>query len=126
MLWWSYLQSVVTLLGAQFSVVFKERLYSRGLVDGPTTEPDYRAYEAYAKHEDPPVSAASIRSGDPGDLPGCGAASARGWLCQIRCPPRRANGVPLVRYDGCGGALRFVYPLICQFVDLPVRAQSRR
>ncbi|HKR48901.1 MAG TPA: YihY/virulence factor BrkB family protein [Pseudonocardiaceae bacterium] len=49
MLWWLYLQSVVTLLGAQLNVVLKERLYPRGLVNGPTTEPDYRAYEAYAK-----------------------------------------------------------------------------
>jgi hypothetical protein len=30
-------------------VVLKERLYPRGLVDGPTTEPGYRAYETYTK-----------------------------------------------------------------------------
>ena len=49
MLWWFYLQSIVTLLGAQLNVVLKQRLYPRGLVNTPTTEPDYRAYDAYAK-----------------------------------------------------------------------------
>lgn len=49
MLWWFYLASIVTLLGAQLNVVVKQRLYPRGLVDTPTTESDYRAYDAYAK-----------------------------------------------------------------------------
>jgi membrane protein len=49
MLWWFYLQSIVTLLGAEINVVLKERLYPRALVGAPATEPDYRAYEAYAK-----------------------------------------------------------------------------
>jgi len=49
MLWWFYLQSIVTLLGAQLNVVLTERLYPRGLVDAPATEADYRAYDAYAK-----------------------------------------------------------------------------
>ena len=49
MLWWFYLQGIVTLLGAQLNVVLKERLHPRGLVDTPATEADYRAYEAYAK-----------------------------------------------------------------------------
>jgi uncharacterized BrkB/YihY/UPF0761 family membrane protein len=44
-----YLQSIVTLLGAQLNVVVKERLYSRGLVDTPATDADYRAYDVYAK-----------------------------------------------------------------------------
>ena len=48
-LWWLYLQSIVTLLGAQLNVVLKQRLYPRGLVGTPTTESDYRAYDAYAK-----------------------------------------------------------------------------
>ena len=48
-LWWFYLQSVVTLLGAQANVVVKERLWPRGLVDPPATEADHRAFEAYAR-----------------------------------------------------------------------------
>ncbi len=49
MLWWFYLQSIVTLLGAQLNVVLNERLYPRALVDAPATAPDHRAYDAYAK-----------------------------------------------------------------------------
>lgn len=49
MLWWFYLQSVVTLLGAQLNVVLKERLHPRALIDVPATDADYRAYDAYAK-----------------------------------------------------------------------------
>jgi YihY family inner membrane protein len=49
LLWWLYLQSIVTLLGAQLNVVLNQRLHPRGLVDVPATKADYRAYEAYAK-----------------------------------------------------------------------------
>jgi membrane protein len=56
LLWWFYLQSIVTLLGAQLNVVLKERLHPRALTDAPGTEADHRAYEAYAEertyHED--------------------------------------------------------------------------
>lgn len=48
-LWWFYLQSVVTLLGAQLNVVLKERLFPRSLVDAPQTEADHRALQAYAE-----------------------------------------------------------------------------
>jgi uncharacterized BrkB/YihY/UPF0761 family membrane protein len=48
-LWWFYLQSIVTLLGAQLNVVLKERLYPRSLVDAPQTEADHRALQAYAE-----------------------------------------------------------------------------
>ncbi len=48
-LWWFYLQSVVTLLGAQLNVVLKERLHPRSIVDAPQTEADHRVLEAYAK-----------------------------------------------------------------------------
>lgn len=41
-LWWFYLQSIVTLLGAQLNVVLAERLYPRSLVDAPQTEADER------------------------------------------------------------------------------------
>ncbi len=49
MLSWFYLQSVVTLVGAQLNVVLKERLHPRRLVTAPATEADHRAYDAYAK-----------------------------------------------------------------------------
>ena len=47
-LWWFYLQSVVTLLGAQLNVVLKERLYPRSLIDAPQTDADHRVLQAYA------------------------------------------------------------------------------
>jgi membrane protein len=47
-LWWFYLQSVVTLLGAQLNVVLKERLYPRSLVKGIQTDADRRVLQAYA------------------------------------------------------------------------------
>lgn len=49
MLWWFYLQSIVTLLGAQLNVVLKDRLHPRGLRNPPDTEADYCAYQAYAQ-----------------------------------------------------------------------------
>jgi len=49
MLSWFYLQSVVTLVGAQLNVVLKERLHPRRLITAPVTEADHRAYDAYAK-----------------------------------------------------------------------------
>ncbi len=48
-LWWFYLQSIVTLLGAQLNVVLKERLHPRSLVDAPQTEADARALQSYAE-----------------------------------------------------------------------------
>jgi membrane protein len=47
-LWWFYLQSIITLLGAQLNVVLKERLHPRSLVKAPQTEADHRVLEAYA------------------------------------------------------------------------------
>lgn len=47
-LWWFYLQSVITLLGAQLNTVLRERLYPRSIVDSPQTEADSRALQAYA------------------------------------------------------------------------------
>jgi membrane protein len=49
MLSWFYLQSVVTLVGAQLNVVLTERLHPRRLLTAPATEADHRAYDAYAK-----------------------------------------------------------------------------
>ncbi|MDQ0379727.1 YihY/virulence factor BrkB family protein [Amycolatopsis thermophila] len=49
LLWWFYLQAIVTLLGAQLNVVLKDRLHPRALVGPPETEADHRAYEAYAE-----------------------------------------------------------------------------
>jgi YihY family inner membrane protein len=61
LLWWFYLQSIITLLGAQLNVVLKERLHPRALTDAPETEADHRAYEAYAQertyHEEEQVRA---------------------------------------------------------------------
>ena len=48
-LWWFYLQSIITLLGAQLNVVLKERLHPRSVVDAPRTEADRRALQAYAE-----------------------------------------------------------------------------
>ncbi len=48
-LWWFYLQAVVTLLGAQLNVVLKQRLYPRSLFGPPRTESDMRALQAYAR-----------------------------------------------------------------------------
>jgi uncharacterized BrkB/YihY/UPF0761 family membrane protein len=47
-LWWFYLQSIVTLLGAQLNVVLKRGLYPRSLVNAPQTEADHRVLQAYA------------------------------------------------------------------------------
>jgi YihY family inner membrane protein len=72
-LWWFYLQSIVTLLGAQLNVVLKERLHPRSLVDAPQTEADRRALQAYAEertyHPEEEVRAevprGGLRSGRP-------------------------------------------------------------
>jgi membrane protein len=47
-LWWFYLQAVITMLGAQLNVVLKHGFYPRSLV-GPETEADHRALQAYAE-----------------------------------------------------------------------------
>jgi len=47
-LWWFYLQSVITLLAAQLNVVLSEHLYPRSIVDAPQTEADHRVLQAYA------------------------------------------------------------------------------
>jgi YihY family inner membrane protein len=48
-LWWFYLQSIITLLGAQLNVVLKHNFYPRSLADEPSTSADRRALEAYAR-----------------------------------------------------------------------------
>jgi membrane protein len=47
-LWWFYLQSNITLLGAQLNVVLREGLFPRSLVNAPQTSADHRVLEAYA------------------------------------------------------------------------------
>jgi len=47
-LWWFYLESVITLLAAQLNVVLRERLYPRSIVAAPQTEADHRVLQAYA------------------------------------------------------------------------------
>ena len=48
-LWWFYLQAIVTMLGAQLNVVLKKRLYPRSLTGGPKTAADRRALENHAE-----------------------------------------------------------------------------
>ena len=48
-LWWFYIQSNITLLGAQLNVVLKEEFFPRSLVDAPQTPADHRVLEAYAR-----------------------------------------------------------------------------
>lgn len=58
LLWWFYLQSLITVLGAQLNVVLKERLHPRTLTDATETEADRRAYEKErAVHDDRAVTA---------------------------------------------------------------------
>jgi YihY family inner membrane protein len=47
-LWWFYLQAVVTLLGAQLNVVLKRGLYPRSLINAPQTEADHQVLRDYA------------------------------------------------------------------------------
>lgn len=47
-LWWFYLQSIITLLGAQLNVVLKYDFYPRSLAAAPSTPADRRVLEAYA------------------------------------------------------------------------------
>lgn len=48
-LFWFYLQSMITLFGAQLNVVLTKHLHPRSAVGGPHTEADRRAYDEYAK-----------------------------------------------------------------------------
>lgn len=48
-LWWFYIQSVVSLFGAQLNVVLKERLYPRSIAKAQETEADRRAHRAYTR-----------------------------------------------------------------------------
>jgi YihY family inner membrane protein len=48
---WFYLQSQMVLLAAQVNVVRQYHLWPRALTDAPSTEADFRAYEAYAERE---------------------------------------------------------------------------
>ena len=47
-LWWFYIQSQITLLGAQLNVVLKNKFYPRSLANAPSTPADRRVLEAYA------------------------------------------------------------------------------
>src|SRR5689334_8281978 len=46
-LWWFYIQSLITLLGAQLNVVLKNNFYPRSLANAPSTPADRRVLEAY-------------------------------------------------------------------------------
>jgi len=45
-LWWFYLQSIITMLGAQLNVVLNQHYYPRSLTDGSQTEADERMQAA--------------------------------------------------------------------------------
>ena len=45
-LWWFYLQAMLTVLAAQLNVVLRDHLYPRSIVDAPQTDADRRALEA--------------------------------------------------------------------------------
>ena len=47
-LWWFYLESLITMVGAQLNVVLKRRLYPRSLIGPAQTEADRRALGSYA------------------------------------------------------------------------------
>jgi YihY family inner membrane protein len=72
-LWWFYLQAVVTLLGAQLNVVLTQRLWPRSLIGGPDTEADHAAYQAYAAertyHEEENVEAEFPNGPQPTSAP---------------------------------------------------------
>ncbi len=50
-LWWFYLQSMITLLGAQLNVVLKKRAYPRSLTKSPQAAPDSDAHATAADTE---------------------------------------------------------------------------
>jgi YihY family inner membrane protein len=52
-LWWFYLQSMITLLGAQLNVVLKEHYYPRSLTDGRKTDADERVLQAQVRAVQP-------------------------------------------------------------------------
>lgn len=66
-LWWFYLQSIITLLGAQLNVVLKEQYFPRSLAKTPRTSADHRVLAAYAAE----------RTYHPGQRAGNGAAGDR-------------------------------------------------
>ena len=48
---WFYLQAQVVLLAAEVNVVRQYKLWPRAMTDAPSTEADFRTYEAYAQRE---------------------------------------------------------------------------
>lgn len=46
LLWWFWLQSIITLLGAQLNVVLKEQLHPRALTGTRKTDADHRSYRS--------------------------------------------------------------------------------
>ena len=71
-LWWFYLQAVITLLAAQLNVVLDDRLYPRSITGPPQTEADNRALQARAAprtpaEDDDETGAAHVEARAPGD-----------------------------------------------------------
>lgn len=71
-LWWFYLQAIITLLGAELNVVLHESLHPRALAGPPATPADERAYRSYAKertyHDNEQVDA-SFDADEPATQP---------------------------------------------------------
>jgi YihY family inner membrane protein len=67
-LWWFYLQSLITLMGAQLNVVLKEGFYPRSLTTAPETEADHRVLQAYAEERAyHPAQDVDVRIREPDD-----------------------------------------------------------
>ena len=53
---WFYLQAQVVLLAAEVNVVRQAKLWPRALTDSPSTEADFRVYDAYVEEEMRPAT----------------------------------------------------------------------
>lgn len=52
LLWWFYLQSILTLVGAQLNVVLRDHLHPRALINAPRTEADHRIWARHPHEEE--------------------------------------------------------------------------
>ena len=86
-LWWFYLQSLITLVGAQLNVVLKERFYPRSLAGAPRTDADERVLHAHAAERT--------------DHPAENVEARVGQLEQQRESPLEPGRPPASRINGC-------------------------
>lgn len=77
-MWWFYLQSQLTLLGAQVNVVLKRRYWPRSLLGGPETEADHRLLRDFARERTHAEGEhVSVRVDDPDSATEGSAAQGR-------------------------------------------------